>query len=119
MPKNTKKTNELRGSLTILVRPYQGRYIAICKETGVIREAHTFEEARRAIFSATLTLLKAVEKDKRLLPSLDLGLSFGMKVFYYRSVLTFLVLRMKEAVEDTLFFQGSASQFAGMIPAHG
>jgi hypothetical protein len=114
----TTKHQKPSASLTILVRPYDGRYIAICKETGVIREARSFEDARDAIFSATLTLLREVEKDPEAAINLSLGLSLGMRLFFDWSVLMFQILRMRKVVEDTLFVQGSAGHFPGLLPTH-
>jgi hypothetical protein len=103
--------------ISILVRPYRGRYIAMCKETGIIREANTITEARDAIFSATFTLLKAVDDDPSLEPSLRLGLSFKMKVFFWFSLVQFIFLHMRKRIVDTFFTQGTASDLRGYCHA--
>ena len=118
MPTKT-KGNAPAGSITILVRPYQGRYIAICKETGVVREAQTFEQAKRAIFSSTIALLKEFKQDEGLQACFEVGLSIPMAAFFYWSCFLFLCLQMTTRIKNTLIMQETARQFSGMLLAHG
>lgn len=108
-------------SLSVLIRPYKGGFIGMCAEAGFIYEGKSFEEVRKSLFSSIVTLLKAVEKDDSLIPSLELGLPITYKFLFYRSVIIYLFLswwwNMKKI--GSFMMQGNALQFCGMIPANG
>ena len=74
-------------TFNILVMPYEGGYMSLCKETGLIRQGSTLHGARDAMFSAMQTLINAVCEDQRLEPSLSVGLPFKYKVLFRYTVL--------------------------------
>lgn len=80
MPKRSHKLDNI--VLRILIMPYEDGYLAMCRETGLIRFGKTLVEAREAIFSSTQTLIEAVEKDNALLPSLSVGLPFNYLMLF-------------------------------------
>ena len=105
--------------ISIIVRPYQGRYIALCKETGLIREANTFEDAKDRIFSATYTLLEAYQDDPQIEPSLSMGLSFRYRVLYYWSSIAIGLMMIRDKM-STLLLVSDSSQFRSRREfAHG
>ena len=75
----------------IIVRPYEEGYMAMCRETGLIRYGQTQEIAHKKLFSATKTLLKAVENDPRLEDSLSVGLPFKYKLLFDYTVFLFVL----------------------------
>lgn len=67
---------------TLLVMPYENKYMALCKETGIVRAGNTPEEARDAVFSATKMLFEAVSRDSKLQPSLRVGLPLRYRLLF-------------------------------------
>lgn len=68
--------------LNMLVMPYENGYMALCKETGIVRGGATLEEARRALLSANKTLVETVREDGRLTPSLAVGLPLRYRALF-------------------------------------
>ena len=87
--------NEELGAVTlsVLIRPYNGGFIGMCAETGFIFEGNTLNEVKHRLFSSIISLLKEIEKDPSMMPSLSLGLPFKYKFLYYRSVVVYFLLR--------------------------
>lgn len=77
-------------TLDFLIMPYEDGYMAMCKETGIIRSGKTLEKARDAIISSTESLVEAVVADKRLIPSLEVGLPFRYRVLFNWTVFKIL-----------------------------
>lgn len=70
--------------------PYENGYVAMCKETGIIRSGKTLGEARDAIVSSTETLIEAVVADNKLEPSLKVGLPFKYQALFNWTVFKLL-----------------------------
>ena len=100
-------------TLSILVMPYKGAYLAMCYETGVIRQGSTLIEARDAIFSATDTLVEAVRQNHDIQVSLSVGLPLR-----YRLLFNFTVLRIitRVAMQKLVYLRQPLS---GFEPAFG
>ncbi len=77
-------------TLNFLIMPYEDGYMAMCKETGIIRSGKTLEKARDAVISSTETLIEAVVADNRLAPSLEVGLPFKYRALFNWTVLKIL-----------------------------
>jgi hypothetical protein len=87
-------------TLTVLVMPYEGEYMAMCRETGLIRSGSTLGEAKRAIESSTSVLFEAVAKDDALRRSLFVGLPIKYRILFDWTVVK-IFLRL--AVRDMLY----------------
>src|SRR3989344_5953414 len=92
-------------TFNILVMPYEGRYLALCRETGLIRDGSTLEEARDALFSATQTLVQAVERDSSFTPSLVAGLPIRYRVLFDFTVLKILAVYFFRHTMNPLFLR--------------
>jgi hypothetical protein len=107
-------------TLSVLIRPYKGKFIGMCLEIGLIYEGETLEEVRSSLFYSIADIVLSVDKDSSLMPSLKLGLPTFYKFLFYRSVLAFLILKwwwdMKKI--GSFIMQGSAAQFLNSNPAH-
>ncbi len=108
-------------TLSVLIRPYKGRFVGMCAETGFVFEEETFDKIQHRLFSAIVSLLKEVERDPSLMPSLSLGLPFKYKIFFYRSALAFYFLKWwwNMRTIGSLIMQGNATQFYGIASANG
>lgn len=73
-------------TFNVLVMPYEGGYMSLCKETGIIRQGSSIHEAREAMFSAMKTLIDAVCEDEKLEPSLSVGLPLKYRVMFHWNV---------------------------------
>lgn len=100
-------------TLNFLIMPYENGYMAMCKETGLIRSGKTLDEARDAIFFSTDTLIKAVMKDERLIPSLKVGLPFKYNILFNWIVFKILCrFAMKKFLYETNLVGDFRSDFA-------
>lgn len=77
-------------TLDFLIMPYEDGYMAMCKETGIIRSGKTLEKARDAIISSTESLIEAVVADSRLTPSIKVGLPFKYRALFNWTVFKIL-----------------------------
>jgi len=85
--------------------PYENKYLALCKETGLVRSGDTLEEARDALISSTKTLVSAVIKDPRLEPSLKAGLPFRYRVLFDWTVFKMLTRIITCLAMNKLLYQ--------------
>lgn len=93
--------------------PYEGGYMAMCKETGIIRSGKTLWEARDAILSSTETLIGAVVADNKLTPSLEVGLPFKYRALFNWTVLKILCrFAMDRVLYETSFVKNFHPDFA-------
>jgi len=100
-------------TLNFLVMPYEKGYMAMCKETGIIRSGKTLGKARDAIISSTETLIEAVVADDKLTPSLDVGLPFKYRVLFNWTVLKILCrFAMDRFLYETNFVRDFHPDFA-------
>jgi predicted RNase H-like HicB family nuclease len=89
----------------ILVMPYESNYIALCKETGIVRGGKTLEEARDALFSATKTLIEAISENPALRPSLSIGLPLRYRLLFYWTVFKILTGLGANAFKERFLYQ--------------
>lgn len=100
-------------TLNFLVMPYEDGYIAMCKETGIIRSGKTLGKARDAIISSTETLIEAVIADSGLTPSLKVGLPFKYSVLFNWTVFKILCrFAMDRVLYETSFVKNFHPDFA-------
>jgi predicted RNase H-like HicB family nuclease len=66
----------------VLIMPYGGGYMAMCKETGLIRQGNTLKDADQALFNAMSTLVQAVAENNHLEPSLAVGLPLRYRLLF-------------------------------------
>lgn len=89
----------------ILVMPYENKYMALCKETGIVRAGDTLEEARDAIFSATKTLVETVKHDSKLQPSLVVGLPLRYRLLFNWTVFKMFTHLLTRAAMEKFLYQ--------------
>ena len=70
-----------------LVIPYEGKFLALCKETGISRAGDSLEAARDALLSSTQVLVEEVNKEPRFEPSLTIGLPLRYQILFHWTVL--------------------------------
>gem|GEM_PF-3089375 len=100
-------------TLNFLVMPYEDGYIAMCKETGIIRTGKTLGKARDAIISSTETLIGAVVGDTKLAPSLNVGLPFKYRALFNWTVFKILCrFAMDRVLYETNFVKNFYPGFA-------
>jgi len=100
---NKKRQKQL--ILNFLIMPYEDGYMALCRETGLIRSGRDLDGAYKAIESATKTLLEAVQADKKLQPSLRVGLPIAYRILFYWTVFKIL---FNNAMDNLLFVRKDA-----------
>jgi predicted RNase H-like HicB family nuclease len=71
---------------SILIMPYEDGYMAMCKETGLIRQGTTLDEAHAAIMSAMNTLISLVLKDNKYEVNLSVGLPLAYRVVFHWTI---------------------------------
>ena len=106
-------------TLQVLIRPYNGKYIAMCLEMGLYFEGKTLENAQKQLFSAISLTLQAVQDDKSLAPSLFVGMGFGYTVFFYWSIFLYYLGKVMKNMEETFVLQGNATSVGGLATACG
>jgi hypothetical protein len=100
-------------TLNFLAMPYEDGYIAMCKETGIIRSGKTLGEARDAIISSTEALIGAVADDIKLLPSLHVGLPLKYRALFNWTVFKILCrFAMDRVLYETNFVRNFHPDFA-------
>jgi predicted RNase H-like HicB family nuclease len=93
-------------TFNMLIMPYEGGYMSMCKETGLIRQGKTLDEAHTALFSAMKTLIKTVCDDNKFEPSLSVGLPFKYWLLFNFTVLKIIV----NSTMDKILFEKSNLQ---------
>ncbi len=100
-------------TLNFLAMPYEDGYVAMCKETGIVRSGKTLGKARDAIISSTETLVEAVVADNKLAPSLEVGLPFKYRVLFNWTVFKILCrFAMDRVLYETNFVKNFHPDFA-------
>ncbi|MDP3962847.1 MAG: hypothetical protein Q8Q03_03205 [bacterium] len=81
--------------------PYEeGGFLAMCRETGVIKQAGTVEEAKEKLISSTKLLTETALKDSRFAINLRAGLPMKYKIIFYKALLgLFVHTLMRQANE--------------------
>src|SRR3989338_6547604 len=72
-----------KGIVSFLIFRTGSRYIGICKEFGFVEEAASAEETKKKLVNGSVLLLKTVEKNPRLAPSLNVRPPFKYLCLFY------------------------------------
>lgn len=99
--------------LQIIIRPYKGRYVAMCLEMGLYFEGGA-QEVHQKLFSSMTLAFEAVDKDKTLLPSLSIGMNFDQTLFFYWSLFQYQLRRFFFRMQEALVLQANASNIRGL-----
>jgi predicted RNase H-like HicB family nuclease len=93
-------------TFNVLVLPYEDGYMSMCKETGLIRQGKTLDEAHEAMDIAMKTLIKTVCADNKLEPSLSVGLPFKYWFLFNWTVFKIVI----NSTVDKILIQTSSLQ---------
>ena len=93
--KNTKKS----GILHFRIFKWNGSYLGICKETGVVDESQDFDLIKEKLINGTIAILKAViTSSQNLEASLNTAPPFKYRVYYYLAPILGLVEFFRDSV---------------------
>lgn len=77
------KNSTQKGTVSFLIFRTGNKYLGICKEFGFVEEAKSAEEAKKKLVNGSVLLLKTVEKNPRLAPSLNVRPPFKYLCLFY------------------------------------
>lgn len=100
-------------TFNILVMPYEDKYMALCKEAGIVRAGDSLEAARAAIFSAMKTLVAAVHANPKLQPSLTVGLPLHYRFLFNWTVFKLFTRLCTRAMVKKFLYQTEPLQAFG------
>lgn len=109
MKKNIKNTKR-GGVLHFRIFKWNGVYVGICKETGFVEEATSFNIVKDKLTSGVVLLLKAVNSSKRdLEPSLNTNPPFKYLLCYHFAPIISWIESLKDTTKSGGFYSFSTS----------
>jgi len=100
--KNTKE----KGVLHFRIFKWNGRYLGICRETGFVEEAETFDVVKKKLISGTEALLGALHKSKQNLePSVNTTPPFRYLLYFYLAPVLIFIESLRDPAGEYNFFE--------------